>query len=180
MDVDLQMIQAWLMVAPPSKCIQYLLCCFINMEDQILHSQIACHTFLCLSQPRTLWNYLMETRNIPKELGLFYVAFLTVWSYIQLDQFIIVQVTLPTLSHQLPSNFMLVSKKLHLNLLKIVIFLTIKVVLGDHHTRLFKYKLSKSTLTETIILLSQLSVDFQNKIYLDLFRSVLFVSLLPY
>ena len=36
---------------------------------------------------------------MPKELGLFYVALLTVQLCIQLDQFIIVQVTLPTLYH---------------------------------------------------------------------------------
>ena len=31
--------------------IQYLLCCFINMEELMLHSQIACHTFfVCTNQ----------------------------------------------------------------------------------------------------------------------------------
>ena len=31
--------------------IQYLLCCFINMEEQMLQSQIACHTFyVCHNQ----------------------------------------------------------------------------------------------------------------------------------
>ena len=34
--------------------IQYILCCFIKMEEQKLQSHIACHTFLCLSPPRTL------------------------------------------------------------------------------------------------------------------------------
>ena len=34
--------------------IQSLLYCFINMEDQILVSQIACHNFPCLSQPRPI------------------------------------------------------------------------------------------------------------------------------
>ena len=76
----------------------------------MLQSQIACHTFLCLSPPRPLWNWLIKTRDMPKELGLFYVVFLTVRLYIQLDQFIIVQVTLPTLYHQVPSSFILVLK----------------------------------------------------------------------
>ena len=39
----------------------------------MLQSQIICHTFICLSQPRPLRNCLMETRDIPKELGLIYV-----------------------------------------------------------------------------------------------------------
>ena len=72
---------------------------------------------------------------MPKELGLFYV-FPSLSHYIQWDQFIIVQVTLPIPSHQAPSNYVLVFKKLHLNLLNIVTLLTLKVVLGDHPTRL--------------------------------------------
>ena len=115
----------------------------------------------------------METQEMIKELGSFYVAFLTVQLYTHLEQFIIVQVTLPTLYHQVPSSFILIFKRLRLNLLNIVTFLTLKVVLGDHPTRLatiltiFNYKLSRSILTETRILLSQLSVDFQNKLSLN-------------
>ena len=162
--------------------IQYLLCYCIKMEDRMLQSQIACHTFLCLYPPRPLWNWLMETWDMPKDLGLFYVAFLTVWLYIHLDQFIIVQVNLPTLYHQVPSSFILVLKRLHLNLLNIVTFLTLKVVLGDNHTILttiltiFNSKLSRSILTNTRILLSQLSVEFQSKIYLNWFINVLVTS----
>ena len=48
---------------------------------------------------------------MPKDLGLFYVAFLTFPLYIQWGQFIIVEVTFPTPSHQVPSNFMLVFQK---------------------------------------------------------------------
>ena len=120
-----------------------------------------------------------------KELGLFYVAFLTFRLYIQLDQFIIFQFTLPKLYHQDPSSFILVFKRLHLKLLNIVTLLTLKVVLGDHPTRLatiltiFDSKLSRSILTETIILLSELSVESQNKLYLNLFISVLVMSLSP-
>ena len=60
------------------KFIQYLLCCFIKTEDIMLQSQILCHTFIYFSPPRPFWNWIMETRYMPKELGLFYVAFLTV------------------------------------------------------------------------------------------------------
>ena len=73
---------------------------------------------------------------MPKELGLFYVAFLPVTLYIQWGQFFIVQVTLTTPPHQMLSNFMLAFKRLHLNLLNIVVLLTLKVVLGDNLTKL--------------------------------------------
>ena len=66
---------------------------------------------------------------MPKELRLFYASLPNVQLYIQLDHFIIVQVTLPALSNQVNSNFMLVLKRLHLNLLNIVALLTFKVVL---------------------------------------------------
>ena len=151
----------------------------------MLQSQISCHTFLCLSQLKPLWNWLMETRDIPKELGLLYIASLTIKLYIQWDQFNIVQVTLPTPSHKVPSNFMLVLKLLHLTLLNIVTLLNLKVVLGDHHTRLttiltiLNLKLSRSILTEKRILLSQLPVEFQNKLSLNLLISVLVMPLSP-
>ena len=87
--------------------IQYILCCFINTEELMLQSQIAYHTFKCLSQPRPLWNWLTETRDMPKELELFNVVLLNVELYIQWDQFIIVQVTFTKPYHWVPSNFML-------------------------------------------------------------------------
>ena len=58
-------------------------------------------------------------------------------------------------------------KRLHLNLLNIVTLLTLKVVLGDHHTRLttilsiFNSKLSRSILADTRIFLSQLSMELK-------------------
>ena len=70
-------------------------------------SQIACYTFICLHQPRPLWNWLMETRDIPKELGLFYVVLLIVPLYVRQDQFIILHVTLTTPYHCVSSNFIL-------------------------------------------------------------------------
>ena len=143
--------------------------------------QIACRNFLFLNQPMTLQNWIMETREIPKELGLFYDILLTVLLYIQLDKFIIFYVTLPTPSHQVPSNFMVGFKSLRLNLLNIVTLLTLKVVLGYYPTRLkiiliiFKYFFSNSTLTETVILLSQPSVHFKNRISLKLFINILVI-----
>ena len=133
----------------------------------MLQSQNACHTFLCLSPPRPLRNWLTETRDMPKELGLFYVAFLTVQLYIQLEQFIIFQITLSTIYNQMPSSFILVLKRLHLNLLNIVTLLTLKIVLGDHPARLakiltiFNSKISRSILIDTRIFFSQLSVDLK-------------------
>ena len=94
----------------------------------------------------------MEKRDMPKELGLFYVVFLTAPLYIQWDQFTTVQVTLPITYNQVPLNFMLVFKFLRLNLLNIVIFGNLDVIIGGHPTRLrkiwtiFKLRLSKSTL----------------------------------
>ena len=41
-------------------------------------------------------------------IGIIFVVFLTVPIYIQWEQFIIIRVTLSTLSHQVPTNFMLV------------------------------------------------------------------------
>ena len=109
--------------------IQSLLCCFINTEKRIFQSQIACHNFLCLSQPRPLRNRITETRDMPIEFGSFYIAFTTVQLYIQLYQFTIVKFNLPTLSNQVPLHFMLVLKRLKLNLLNIVTLLNLKVVL---------------------------------------------------
>ena len=97
----------------------------------------------------------------------FYVTLLTVSLYIQWDKFIIVQVTVSTPSNQVTSNFMLDFKRLRLNLLNILTLLTLKINIGDHNTRLTtiqtisKSKISKSTLTETGILFSQLSIHLK-------------------
>ena len=76
------------------KIIQSLICCFIKTEEQILESQNSCQTFLCLSQPKLMWNWITKTRNMPKEFGLFNVVLLTASLHIQWNQFIIVHVTL--------------------------------------------------------------------------------------
>ena len=60
-DIEIQMLQDWLVVAPTSGFMQYLLYCFINTEEQMLPSQIVCHTFIYLYQPRPMWNWLMKT-----------------------------------------------------------------------------------------------------------------------
>ena len=101
----------------------------------MLLSQISCHTFLCSSQPTPLWNFLKKTGDMSKELGLFDVISLIIPFYIQRDLFIIVQVTLPTLSHMVPSNFILILKRLPMILFEIVILLTLRVVLGDRPNR---------------------------------------------
>ena len=150
--------------------IHYLLCCFIKIEERMLQSQIICHTFLCLSRPRPLQNWLVETQDMPKELELFYFTILNFPLYIQWVQFIIFQVNRPIPYHQVPSNSILAIKKLNMNIFNIVTLLTHKFVLGDHPTKLktilniFKLKLLKSNLTETGILLSQLSVQFRNNL----------------
>ena len=46
------------------------------------------------------------------------------------------RVILPTPSHQVPSNFKLVFKELHMNHFNIVTLLSLKVVLGDPPTRI--------------------------------------------
>ena len=69
-------------------------------------------------------------------IGVFYVVLLTFLLYVQWGQFIIFQVTLPTLYHWVPSNFMLVFIRLHLIILNIVNLLALKIVIGDHPTRL--------------------------------------------
>ena len=149
----------------------------------MLQTNFSRHTFLCLSRPRPLWKWLTKTRD--NKLGLFYVALLNVTLYIQWGRFIIVHVTLPTPSHQVTSNFMLDFKRLHLNPLNIMTLLTLKVVLGYHHTRLktiltiFNSKLSRSILAETIILLSQIYLDFQKKLSLNLFIRFLVMYLSP-
>ena len=110
LDVYLQILQAWLAVEPPSKC--------YTVSNALFHKyggvNVAVTNFMShfsiFPQPMPLWNWPMEAQDMPKELGLFYVAFLTVRLYIQLGQFIIVQVTLPTLYHQVPSSFILVKK----------------------------------------------------------------------
>ena len=88
----------------------------------------------------------------PRNLDCFNVVLLSVPLYIQWDHFFIVQITLPTPFHWVPSKFMSVFKRLKLNLLDIVILLNLKVVFRDYPTRLetiltiFRSKFSKSNL----------------------------------
>ena len=182
---EIHILQYWLVVAPPSKFnIVYTVLFHKYVGSNVSVKSCMSHFSMFVPTKATVKLANGNTAHAQK-LGLFYVVSLTVPLYIQWDQFIIVQVILPTSSNQVPSNFMLGFKRLRLNLLKFLTLLTLKVVLGDHPTILkmisttFKEKLSKSTLIETWIFLSQLSVHFQYKISLRLFVSILVVSLLP-
>ena len=64
------------------KLLQYQLCCFIKTEEKMLELQIACLIFICLSQPRSIRNWITATRNMTNKLGLFYALFLTVLLFI--------------------------------------------------------------------------------------------------
>ena len=98
-------------------------------------------------------------------------------------KFIIIQVTRLTPSHQVPSSYVFGFKRLGLNLLNIVTLLTLKVIIGDHPNRLktistiFKPKKLKSTLKETGILLSKLSVHYLKNISQLIHRSFVHVSI---
>ena len=63
-------------------------------------------------------------------VGIIYVIFLIIPLYIKWSHFNIVQVTLLTPYHQVPSNLMLVFKRFCLNLLNIVALLTLRVIIG--------------------------------------------------
>ena len=99
------------MVAPPSK--------LYTVSDVLFHKYGGANVAVtnCMSHfsvfvpTKATVKLAKETRDMSKELGLVYVAFLTLQLYIQLDQFIIVQVTLPTLYHQVPSSLILVLKR---------------------------------------------------------------------
>ena len=129
--VNIQMLPEWLVVAISSKIYTLSTLLFHKyIEENVSVTNCMSH-FICSFQPRPLWNWLMETWDIPKQLELFYVIFLSVPLYIHWEQFIIVQVTLPTPSHQVPSIVVLVLKILHLKQFKTVISLTLRVVLRD-------------------------------------------------
>ena len=72
------------------------------MEEQSLLPQMLCPAFIYLYQPRSLLNWIIETRDVPNELGLFYVVLPTVPLYVQWYQFVIFQIALPTPSHWVP------------------------------------------------------------------------------
>ena len=66
MDVELNMLQALLVVAPPSKLYAVSTVLFYKYGGANVAVKISYHTFLCLSQPSPLLNWLMETRYMPK------------------------------------------------------------------------------------------------------------------
>ena len=77
-----------------------------------------------------MWNWLMETWNMPKELGLFYNIFLPFPSYTPRDQLIICQATFAIPYHWYPLSISMFINILSLNLFNIVILYTLKVFLG--------------------------------------------------
>ena len=54
LDVDIQMLQDLLVVSPPSKFYTVSTMLFLKYGGEMLQSQIACHTFLCLNPPSPL------------------------------------------------------------------------------------------------------------------------------
>ena len=172
------MLQDWLVVSPSIK--------FYTVSD-VLSRKYGGENFAATNSMAHFYMFVPTKATVKlangntwhaQVIGIILRCFLTVLLYIWWNQFIIFQVTLPTPSHQVPSNFMLVLKRLHLNLLNIIILLTFKFVLGDHHTRLkniktiFKSNLSKLTPKETLFFLSQLSVTYQKQSLSD-YSSVL-------
>ena len=124
------------MVAPPSKFYTVSTVLFHKYGGANVAVTICMSHFYIVSPTKAtviLDNGNMENYQV---IGIIYVPFLTVLLYNQWEQFMIVQVTLPTPSHQAPSNFKLAFKRLYLNFLNIVALLTLKVVLGDYPTRL--------------------------------------------
>ena len=71
MDVELNMLQALLVVEPNSKIYAVLTVLFYKHGGENFAVKNSYHTFLCLSQPSPLSNWLTETRYTTKELGLF-------------------------------------------------------------------------------------------------------------
>ena len=122
LDVDHQMLQAWLVATPSSTFYTVYVMLFHKYRGANFSVKNCMPHFSMFVPTKATVKFLMETQDMPKEMRLFYVILLTVSLYIWWYQFIIVQVTLPTPSHQVPSNFMRVFKRLHLNLLNIVNF----------------------------------------------------------
>ena len=116
-------------------------------------------------------------------MGLFYVIFTHFNIYIPWYQYITFQVTLKILYHWVPLNVMLVFKSFRLNLFNMVLFFTLKDVPGGHPTgsrtiwTILILRLSKSTLTETNILLFQIYMVSQNTIFINLSINILVMYL---
>ena len=101
-DIDLQMRQDWLVVAPSSK--MYIASSVFFHKDGGENGAVTnCMShFLILFPTKATVKLANKKRDITEELGLFYVFFLTFLFYIQCDYFNIFQVALPTLYHQVP------------------------------------------------------------------------------
>ena len=66
LDVDLHMLQYLLVVSASSTFYSVSTVLFINMQYQKFLYQISCHTFLCSSHLRPMWDWIMETQYMPK------------------------------------------------------------------------------------------------------------------
>ena len=138
------------------------------------------HT-ICFSKPS---HVKLSNRNTgyAQVIGIILYIFQTFLLYILQNQFISIQVTLSVPFHRVPLNVMLLFKKLRLNLLKNVILLTLKVVIGGHPIgyrtfwTVYRLRLSKSTLPETKIFWFQLFVIYRKIIVLNLPINVLVMS----
>ena len=100
--VYLQMLQAWLVVAPPSKMYTLSTVLFHKYgEANVAVKNFMSHFSMFVP---TKDNVKLANGNTGNEqgIGIIYVTFLTVRLYIHLDQLIIVSVNLPTLYHQVP------------------------------------------------------------------------------
>ena len=136
LDVELQMLQAWLVVANSSKCYTVYTAFLHKYGGENVAITYFMSHFSMFFPTRATLKLDNENMRHAQGIGLFYVILLTVPSYIRWKQFLILQVTLQTPSHQVSSKCMLVFKGLHLNLLNIVILLTFKSVLWYYPTRL--------------------------------------------
>ena len=82
----------------------------LKMEENILVSQIVCHTFLCSSQPRPMW---LANGNMghAQVIGIILCSFPNCPIIYPVGTVYYFQITLPTPFHRVPSNVMLVFKK---------------------------------------------------------------------
>ena len=146
----------------------------------MLEFPIVCHNFLCLYQPNPIRIQLMETRDMPKELRLFYAILKTFPFYVRCYQFITVQVTLEISSHQLNLNLMLYFKMLCVIILNIVILRTLNIFPGGHHIgpikiwTILRLSLSNPILTKIQIMMSPKYLVSHNKVFPNFSRTLWF------
>ena len=132
------MLQAWLVVAPSSRFYTFSIVLFHKYTGENVAVTNCMSHFLMFVPTKSDVKLSNGNMEPAQEIGIIYFNLRTVTLYTQWYQFIIVQVTLPIPSHWVTSNFILVFKRLHLNILNIVILYTLKLVPVDHPSRLKK------------------------------------------